>query len=692
MIMKTRILILFCLILSTAMSAQDSEKMQNSYNYKRAVEFYNDNNYEEAERLFRQELSDNPKNGYASYYCALISALNSSFGVALKDIDVALKLLKKDKSWLQYSYSLRGKIYDDLEQQDKARADFDMVVKTDPSSAYGYLQRADYLCGQGGNVNLKQAENDYAKVIEIEPGNSSAYVGRANILMEGKKYDDAKKMLDYAIKLDGSNVKAIDKRAECLINIGKYAEAADDAIFSASQQERSNGMGLLCQIADSSYIVANIKLKSRMRAEPNNGWWWHTLALVQQSTYRYAEAVDNYKIAIAKNNDRAYEYYLVANCYYEMGDQHKALDYCNQAIERDSDYTVFYNLRSEVFNELGRKDDALADLNKMVELSPKYAHSFYHRAWFEQYNNMQEEAVADLTTAISLSEFHHYYLTRANVYSRLGGDYAALAKEDYKRVIELDTVKADGGTSAMYAYFYLGQNDKALELLNNYMKDNGTNEATEGKFYNAACLYSLMGETDKAFENLRTSLEKGYYKFAHIRRDFDLDNIRKDPRFESLLKEFEDKLATRNSNNLVSGTSSVGGVEKVSEIPFTREGGVCKVKCEINALPLYFIFDTGASDVSISSVEASFMMKNGYLSESDIIGKQFYGTASGEISEGTVINLKSVTFGGLTLSNVRASVAHNQKAPLLLGQSVMQRLGRIEIDNEAKVIRIRYTE
>lgn len=64
--------------------------------------------------------------------------------------------------------------------------------------------------------------------------------------------------------------------------------------------------------------------------------------------------------------------------------------------------------------------------------------------------------------------------------------------------------------------------------------------------------------------------------------------------------------------------------------------------------------------------------------------------ANGEISAGTVINLRNVNFGGLDLNNVRASVVHNQTAPLLLGQSVLNRLGSIEIDNIKGVLKITY--
>ena len=108
----------------------------------------------------------------------------------------------------------------------------------------------------------------------------------------------------------------------------------------------------------------------------------------------------------------------------------------------------------------------------------------------------------------------------------------------------------------------------------------------------------------------------------------------------------------------------------------------------INGIELHFVFDTGASVVSMSDVEATFMFKNGYISKNDIIGSSNYMTASGKIEEGTIINIKKVDFGGLTLENIRASVVKNQNAPLLLGQTVLGRLGKIEIDNNSHVLRI----
>jgi clan AA aspartic protease (TIGR02281 family) len=207
----------------------------------------------------------------------------------------------------------------------------------------------------------------------------------------------------------------------------------------------------------------------------------------------------------------------------------------------------------------------------------------------------------------------------------------------------------------------------------------------EGNYYDAACLYARMGDKAKALEYLRQAFEHGYRDFAHIAVDYDMDNLREMEKFKALIEEYKAKYQWG-----VSDTEEKTYEEFTLEVPFTKDGNMCMVKCTINNLPLHFIFDTGASSISMSDVEATFMMKNGYLSSKDVVGKQHFLTADGSVSEGTVLNLRNVNFGGLNLDNIQASVVKNQRAPLLLGQSVMQKLGRIEIDNERRVLKITY--
>lgn len=123
-----------------------------------------------------------------------------------------------------------------------------------------------------------------------------------------------------------------------------------------------------------------------------------------------------------------------------------------------------------------------------------------------------------------------------------------------------------------------------------------------------------------------------------------------------------------------------------TKILMEKENGVYKVPCKINGLPLKFIFDTGAYDVSISLTEAMFMLKNGYLKKEDLGESIYYSIANGEVAKGTRLNIKEIEFGGLKLYNVSASIVHETSAPLLLGQSVIDKLGKIELDGNQLTI------
>jgi len=122
-------------------------------------------------------------------------------------------------------------------------------------------------------------------------------------------------------------------------------------------------------------------------------------------------------------------------------------------------------------------------------------------------------------------------------------------------------------------------------------------------------------------------------------------------------------------------------------IRMTKRSGVYYIPCIINGSQMEFIFDTGASDITMSLTEATFLYKQGTLTDDDFLGTQQYQIANGEIEEGTVVNLKTVEIGNRKLYNVQASIVHNLQAPLLLGQSVLNKFGKISIDyNKGEII------
>lgn len=121
-------------------------------------------------------------------------------------------------------------------------------------------------------------------------------------------------------------------------------------------------------------------------------------------------------------------------------------------------------------------------------------------------------------------------------------------------------------------------------------------------------------------------------------------------------------------------------------IQMEYDGGVYKIPCKVNGLKMKFIFDTGASAVCLSSSMADFLYENDYIDEGDIIGTGKSKVADGRTVDNLIINLKDIEIEGMHLRNVEALVSSSQKAPLLLGQSAILKLGKISIEGSRLTI------
>lgn len=675
-----RQLILSILVLCSSVMLADNIKRPDSYNYTRGVEAINNNNAEEALDYLNKEINDHPDNGYAFAWIALVRNYNEEFGRALTAANVAVKKIpSKDKEYKAFAYGTRAKVYLNLEDTIQALKDYSQAINVMPDDDRLYNQRAQVYYEQ---EKYDLADKDYQKMISLKAGDVMGYMGIGRNANAQKRYGDAIKQFDYVVKLDQNYSSAYSFRAESYIGLKKYNEAIDDVITALGIDKDRKAFYELQELADSAFEQTVAKLKVQKIKEPNEQSWAYDLGVVYERAAKYNKAIAYYKESLEKESN-IITASRISSCYDDLGDYDKALEYCDQAIALDSVKSDYLYQKANILDNAGRTQEAIKTMSDYIANTPDEPAGYYQRGWFKDHSGDIEGALEDYTMAITLEPNEAYaYLNRGVLY-RLKGENAK-AESDFKQVVRLDSIPEDAECS-FYAYYYLGQKDKAIEVLNTML-----DKDKKGNCYDAACLYSVMGEKVKALSYLRQSLEEGYRRFAHIKRDRDLNNIRNMEEFKVLLKEYEEKHLQEIAAD-ADGDDSAYEL-KVEEIPFTQESGVCKVKCAINGLPLHFIFDTGATDVSISSVEATFMAKNDFLSSSDIIGKQNYQTADGNITEGTIINLKDVKLGSLHLNNIKASVVRNQAAPLLLGQSVLSKLGKIEIDNTKKVLRITHKQ
>lgn len=671
------ILLSFFIACSVALHA-DNIKRPDSYNYTRGVEAVQNNNAEEALNYLNKEICEHPDNGYAFMWVALVRNYNEEYGRALTAANNAVKKIpSKDKEFKSSAYSTRALVFLNLEDTVQALKDYAQAIALTPEDDRLYNARAQVLYEQG---KYDLADNDYKKMISLKEGDIMGYMGIGRNANAQKRYEDAIKQFDYVNKLEPSYSSAYSFRAESYIGLKKYNEAIDDVITALGIDQDNLAFNELQTLADSTFTQTVAKLKVQKLKEPKELSWPYYLGVVYEKTGRYAKAIPYYKesLTIESNKEIANR---ISNCYNEIGDYDKALEYCDQAIALDSTKNNYLYFKANILDNAGRSEEAIKVMDSYIAQNPEEYVPYYRRGWFKDHSGKTDEAIEDYTMAITLQPNDAYQYLNRGVLLLQKGDKKK-ADEDFKQAVRLDSVP-DAPECAFYAYYYLGDKNKAIEMLDKALKKDA-----KANYYDAACLYSIMNDKDKAISYLQKALENGFRRFAHIKRDRDLNNIRSTAEYKAIMDEYEKK----HQQEIAEDNDETAYESKTEEVPFTKEGNVCKVKCIINNLPLHFIFDTGASDVSISSVEATFMLKNDYLAVSDIIGRQNYMTADGNITEGTVINLRDVKLGNIHLNDIKASVVKNQSAPLLLGQSVFSKLGKIEIDNDNKVLRITYRQ
>ncbi len=675
--MKHLLSLIIGLALTFGGQAFAQKKPVSDYNLRKAVECADKGDLVEAMKYLDAQISETPEFSDVYVLRAQMYYRQAKLGDAISDINRAIKVADKrtDKYGVYVKYWWRAVFYQSLGDDDKALADFNtaykLAMKEDRSSISDILeQRAQFYYDAG---DYASADRDYKEMLNIDETDQLAMLGLArNRIAEGE-YEEAVAIADRCQKYDASYGEIYRFRMQAYDGMGETDKAIDDAISYIEYSEEFSDDHLESIIRKHlSYALAKVNEKIAAGGDTYN---WKML---KTSLYEYAH---DYKSAIREYDAIEKEYGASSTicsyrsfCYNEAGYVDMAVKDITRCIELsgNEDNSMSLLTRAAYYRDGGMYQEAIADATEAIKRFPSWGYPYYVRGWAYELSGDDEKAMADYNAGIDVDKTYPYlYLMRGEQYLKRGDMDKANA--DFEEVVRQDTV-AEAGSARQYALHFLGRDDEALEWMDRIIEDDPDDA---GPYYDKACLLARMGRVPEAISALETAFEKGYRSFAHIENDDDVDALRNEPEFISLIRRYQAEMDAEKSEVHTDAAPSV-----VSEIQMKKMySGVYEVPCDINGLPLKFILDTGASTVSISSVEASFMLKNGYLKKDDIRGKEYFSTATGEIREGTVINLRKIEVGDAVLRNVEASVAHNQQAPLLLGQSVLERFGTITIDN-----------
>jgi tetratricopeptide (TPR) repeat protein len=227
--------------------------------------------------------------------------------------------------------------------------------------------------------------------------------------------------------------------------------------------------------------------------------------------------------------------------WFSRADKHreKAQELSFKALMYDPNLPEAYAAMGLSYFIWGKLDEASASSRKAIELDPDdfIVHWTLGRIHFT--NGELDQALAPFRRVIELKPgFYAAYKDVEQTCAGLG--MKAEAEEASRQLLELlpDYLLQNPDDSRARMFYAItlaekGRKDEAIE------EGNKALELSPGDpmmLYNCACLYSQLGEVERAVETLRQAIAGGYENFRWMKHDPDLDALRADPGFMALVE------------------------------------------------------------------------------------------------------------------------------------------------------------
>ena len=215
-----------------------------------------------------------------------------------------------------------------------------------------------------------------------------------------------------------------------------------------------------------------------------------------------------------------------------------------KALALDSDLAEAHASRGLALSLEKRYDEATAEFEQAIALDAHSVegHYFYGRACFTQGKLERAAALFERVAEIKPDDYQALCLL-IQIYRSLDRDADArsAARRGVERAERDLTLHPDNPRSAYLgaaALVALGENDRAREWLSRALAIDPHDIWTQ---YNAACIYTNLGDIERALDVLGSVLPHAGYELKHgwIKHDSDLDPLRSHPRYKKILELIE---------------------------------------------------------------------------------------------------------------------------------------------------------
>ena len=491
-------------------------------------------------KVYEQQLEEDPQD-YETYFKRAIEYYNhNQYAKALSDIDNALKYIPKGETDIKFqSLCMRASIYEMTEEYNKALIDLNEAYSLDPSS-YTVIYRkanAEYLTNDYANAKL-----DYQRLLSINSRSVEAYIGLSRIAVIDKNLALANEYADNAVALAPSEADVYIRRASIRKMIGNNTGAVDDLILALSTgKNNTKALYELVEMGKTDYNAVISGLSNAIYQAPNVGMYYYIRGIIASAHYNYVVALADFKKII---HDNLYNYHglysEVAKCQYALGSYDEAIYNINFAINSTPENCEYYVIKSTILRALGRSAEALECSNTALEKKPNFTPAIVSKGLCLCDLCDYEQALVIFGEA-TLNDANNplYYMLRAEILEKYMKQETA-ANAIYERVINLNYEENDVKSLKGFALLALDRYDEASLWMSNILKNNTDNNGLIN--YYGACFYAQAGDSDLAFECMKKSLQNGYANYYQWTCDSDANinvaPIREDPRFKEILTQY----------------------------------------------------------------------------------------------------------------------------------------------------------
>jgi DNA-binding winged helix-turn-helix (wHTH) protein/Tfp pilus assembly protein PilF/TolB-like protein len=325
------------------------------------------------------------------------------------------------------------------------------------------------------------------------------------------------------------------------------SDAADNFAKRGTNSDEAYRAYLLAMNLSEERGIQNLQkclayLEQAVALDPDYANAWAAIAQVhgdmightdtdQEHHYAVSMEAINKALAIDPNLSAAHS----ARCYFKNRYEYNAIaaeSECKRALELEPNSALAHKTFANFLYSQGRFDEAIAEIRTAIELQPVsyrnqqiYGLALYFARRFP-------EAEAQFKHLLELNPNHAY------INGQLVTILDAQGKESdaFDYVIKTLTAKnVDDRVIEHYKAVYAKMGWRGVTMERIKTSDV---ETIPGSF-KTACLYTKLGDKDKAFELLEKAFKEHSFQITNLKVEPQLDPLRNDPRFNNLVSRVE---------------------------------------------------------------------------------------------------------------------------------------------------------